>query len=162
MYVLGLTLALGVIAFIGLVNGKESLRLAAAAVFVAACFLPARALFAQDPVVLTEDRGEYPLGLHLEHLEDKTRNLTIDDVRSKAMEERWARSNREILNFSYTLSSHWIRVNVAVRNFGGESYVLEINYPNISEADLFVIENNAMVLQAKSWHYFQLQTSPPH
>ena len=34
------------------------------------------------PIILTDERWEYPLGLHLEILEDPSSELTIEDVTS--------------------------------------------------------------------------------
>ena len=43
-------------------------------------FLIAGDLLGMDPIILTEDKGEYPLGLYLEILEDIEGKLTIGDV----------------------------------------------------------------------------------
>ena len=50
--------------------------LASCFLFLASCFR----LFAAPPVLLNDNQGQYPLGLHLDLLEDPTGALTIEQV----------------------------------------------------------------------------------
>ncbi len=65
-----------------------------------------------SPVILTDEQGEYPLGLRLEILEDPTGQLTIEDVASPEFEGQFAPSQEETPNFGYTNSAYWARFRV--------------------------------------------------
>jgi len=64
---------------------------------------------AQGPVLLTDDSDEYPLGLHLEYLEDPTGALTIADVAAPEYDRRFQPASGKTLNFGYTRSVYWVR-----------------------------------------------------
>jgi signal transduction histidine kinase/FixJ family two-component response regulator len=65
-----------------------------------------------NPLVLTDEQGEYPLGLHLEYLEDPTGQLTIDDVAGPAYADQFTPSQSEWPNFGLTNSIYWLRFQV--------------------------------------------------
>jgi hypothetical protein len=69
-------------------------------------------------VVLTDNVGEYPLGLHLELLEDPGGQLTIDDVTSAAHADEFVPSQREIPDFGYITSAYWVRFRAQKRPAG--------------------------------------------
>ena len=47
-----------------------------------------------EPVVLVDGIGEYPLGLHVEFLEDQDRIWSIEDVTGPDFSERFTPANR--------------------------------------------------------------------
>lgn len=47
-------------------------------------------------MILEEGVGKYPLGLHLDVLEDKEGNWTFEDIRSSEFEKKWIPSQVEI------------------------------------------------------------------
>jgi hypothetical protein len=61
----------------------------------------------QEPLVLTDDQGEYPLGLHMDILEDPSGELTIEDVTSPAYASRFTPSQELAPNYGYTTSVAW-------------------------------------------------------
>ena len=67
---------------------------------------------AQDRVILTDAQGRYPLGMHLELLEDPERSWTIEDVSSAVFDGRFQRSQELIPNLGYTSSAYWLRFRV--------------------------------------------------
>ena len=107
------------------------------ALLVAVCLFPARALFALDPVVLTDDKSEYPLGLHLEYLEDPTGKLTIEDVSSEAMAGRWVKSKKQVPSFGLTRSIYWVRFAAARRTDSRELWVLKAENRHMTDVSLF-------------------------
>jgi len=68
---------------------------------------------AQGPVVLTDEQDEYPLGLHLEVLEDPTRQLTIDEVASPEFDRQFVRNQTPELNLGLADSVYWVRFQVS-------------------------------------------------
>ena len=65
-----------------------------------------------DPVILTDEQDQYPIGLHLEILEDKERVWTIDDVTAPELSQQFVLSEEETPGFSFTNSAYWVKFQV--------------------------------------------------
>ena len=63
-------------------------------------------------IVLTDEQGEYPLGLYLAILEDKDKIWTIEDVTSPELAGQFTPSQEEAPGFGFTNSAYWIRFQV--------------------------------------------------
>ena len=74
---------------------------------------PQQALVDSPPtVILTDEQGEYPLGLFVEVLQDPSRELTISQVTSSEYAAQFVPSEKEVPNFGYTTSAIWLRFRV--------------------------------------------------
>ena len=62
-----------------------------------------------EPVILTDSQDEYPLGLHLEILEDPTGRLTIEQASSAEYAASFKPSQVDMPNFGLTNSAYWVR-----------------------------------------------------
>jgi hypothetical protein len=62
-----------------------------------------------NPVTLTNEQDVYPLGLHLEILEDKDGAWTIEDITSPEISQRFIPSQEETPSFGFTKSTYWAR-----------------------------------------------------
>ena len=93
---------------------------------------------APAPVVLTEAQGEYPLGLHLELLEDQAKSWTIDDVTSPELAQQFRPSQVEVPNLGFIDSAYWVRFRV--RNEAGptDQWLLEQDYAVMHYMTLFL------------------------
>lgn len=87
-----------------------------------------------DPLVLSDDQGNYPLGLHLEILEDKTKTWTIEDVTSPEIAQDFVPSRVTIPNFGFTDSAYWIRFSVSNEADPSTRWLLMV------DANLFYID----------------------
>jgi two-component system, sensor histidine kinase LadS len=67
---------------------------------------------ASGPLILTDNQIEYPLGLHMEILEDPGGELTIDQVSSPAYDAQFIPSKRESPNYGYTDNAYWVRFSL--------------------------------------------------
>ena len=65
-----------------------------------------------ETVILTDEQSQYPLGLHLELLEDKDKVWTIEDVTSPEFDSQFVPSQEETPNFGFTDSAYWARFRV--------------------------------------------------
>jgi signal transduction histidine kinase len=65
-----------------------------------------------NTVILTDEQDEYPLGLHLEILEDKEKTWTINDVTSPELASQFVPSQEDAPNFGFTDSAFWVRFRV--------------------------------------------------
>jgi signal transduction histidine kinase len=65
-----------------------------------------------DILILTDDQAEYPIGLHMEILEDKEKQWTIEDVTTPHIAAQFLPSSEEAPGFGFTDSAYWIRFRV--------------------------------------------------
>jgi hypothetical protein len=81
---------------------------------LACCFweLHITSAHAQESIILTDGHEKYPLGLHLEYLEDPTGGLTIDDVTSTGYGTQFVSGEKDIPVIGFTDSAYWVRVRL--------------------------------------------------
>ena len=91
-----------------------------------------------EPVVLTDEQGQYPLGLHLEILEDPSGELTIEDVTSPAFDSQFIPSQVAVPNYGYTDSAYWVRVSLDNETLYTNEWLLEIGFANTQYVDLYI------------------------
>ena len=66
------------------------------------------------PVVLEEGKGEYPLGLHLDLLEDKEGKWMLEDVMGSKLADKFVVSQQQVPYFSNSESIYWARFKLDV------------------------------------------------
>jgi PAS domain S-box-containing protein len=81
---------------------------------------------AQNTVILTDEQGEYPLGLYLEILEDPSGQLTIEQVTSSDYDDQFVPSQEKVPNFGYTNSVYWVRFRL--KDEAQQQWRLEMSY----------------------------------
>jgi len=91
-----------------------------------------------DPLVLTDLQGKYPLGLHMEILEDPSGELGIEQVASLEFDSRFVPSQVEVPNFGFTENVYWARLKVWNESELTENWILETGFQNLQYVDLFV------------------------
>ncbi len=89
------------------------------------------------PIILTDDQGEYPLGLHLEILEDPSGELTIEDVSSPDFDLLFTPNHVAVPNIGFTKSAVWVRFHLQNETHLTDQWLLEVAYPNIHFIDLY-------------------------
>jgi signal transduction histidine kinase/PAS domain-containing protein len=97
---------------------------------------------AQEPLVLTDEQGEYPLGRHMDILEDPTGELTIDQVASTEYASHFVPSEENVPNFGYTSSVFWLRLHLRNETHLTELWLLESQFPNLNYVDLYIPSEN--------------------
>ena len=98
---------------------------------------------ASGAVVLTDKQGEYPLGLHMEILEDPTRELTIDEVSSPAYDDKFFASSSEVPIFGFTDSAYWVRIHIRNETRNINDWLLDIVFSNMQFVDFYTpLPNN--------------------
>jgi hypothetical protein len=81
---------------------------------------------AQNTLILTDEQGEYPLGLYLEILEDPSGQLTIEQVTSSDYDDQFVPSQEKVPNFGYTNSVYWVRFRL--KDEAQQQWRLEMSY----------------------------------
>jgi hypothetical protein len=104
--------------------------------------IPARAQSsappAQEPLILTDEQGQYPLGFYLDILEDPGGKLTIDDVTSPELASDFMRSQEAVPIYGYTNSTFWLRVRMRNETNQTDQWLLETNFQNLNYVDLYL------------------------
>jgi len=97
---------------------------------------PAHAQRGQPLVTLTDAQGEYPLGLHLEILEDPSGELTIEDVTSPEYKAQFSPSQEKVPNFGYTDSAYWVRFRLH-NDSDLTDWRLELGFANLQRLEFY-------------------------
>jgi signal transduction histidine kinase/PAS domain-containing protein len=92
---------------------------------------------APPPLVLTDGQSEYPLGLHLELLEDPSGGLTIEDVTSPEFSSQFIPSRVEVPNYGFTDSAYWVRLRLDNQTRSTNEWLLEQGFANTHYIDLY-------------------------
>jgi len=92
---------------------------------------------AQGPVVLSDEQDEYPLGLHLEILEDPTRQLTIEEVASSEFDRQFVPNQAPELNLGLVDSVYWVRFQVDNQTSQTGEWWLEIANQDIDNVSIY-------------------------
>jgi len=113
-------------------------------------------LHGQSPVVLTTAQDIYPLGTHLEYLEDKEKSWTIEDVTSSELSTLFVPSTEESPGFGFTDSAIWVRF--PIRNAVDEttSWLLVI------DSYLFYIDVYMPADNPQGFELFQTGSARPY
>ncbi len=108
---------------------------------VLACWTQASAQADDDldpkTLILTDDQSSYPLGLHLELLEDPGGELTIEDVTSPEYAHQFWPSQVEVPNFGFSDSAYWVRLNLYNENRLNDHWLLGLGFANMQFVDLY-------------------------
>ena len=89
-------------------------------------------------VVLKDQTRSYPLGLHVEILEDPSGQLNIDQVASPDMDSRFYPSSEEIPHFGITRSAIWIRFRVEDISNNIPNWLLQVRHATLDYVDLYL------------------------
>jgi signal transduction histidine kinase len=92
---------------------------------------------ASEPLILTDEQGKYPLGLHMEILEDPGGELTIEEVSSLAFDSQFIPSQEEVPNFGFTDSAYWVRFSLDNEAPQTDDWLLKVDFANMQYVDLY-------------------------
>ncbi len=89
-------------------------------------------------VILTEAKGEYPLGLSMQILVDPTTKLTIEQVTSPGLDGKFVTSTVPVPSFGHTSSAYWVRFQVRNEADPSTKWRLEVGYALLQHVDLYL------------------------
>jgi len=90
-----------------------------------------------EALTLTDEQEQYPLGLHLEILEDPSGELTIEQVSSPEFDSQFIPSPVEVPNYGYTDSVYWVRINLDNETSQTHEWLLKVGFANTQYVDLY-------------------------
>jgi hypothetical protein len=80
---------------------------------------------------------EFSIGKLLDYLEDKNGTYTIEQVASPIFSDKFIRSQKDVLNFGFTKSVYWVKLEIQGSYRGEKEYIIEVNYPLIDSLTIF-------------------------
>ena len=110
-------------------------------------------------VILNDKQNIYPLGLHLEILEDPTCKLTIEEIASQKFENKFTPGHDEVPNFGHTNSAYWVRFRIINETRQSENWRLKLGFANMQYIDLYLQRpDNKGYAQKKTGTYLPFNT----
>ena len=86
---------------------------------------------------LVKDKESYPLGHHLEILEDPTRRMSIEEAVAPERSRHFLPSRALVPNYGFTDSAVWVRFRVLNTLPSSADWKLQLRFPRIQEVTLF-------------------------
>lgn len=90
-------------------------------------------------LVLSDEKGKYFTGGHLEFLEDASSSLSLTDVRNAVNASRFQSIDKPTPSFGFTSSSMWFRFKLENRSATFKDWLLEVQYPPLDHVDVYLI-----------------------
>ncbi|MCK4838824.1 MAG: hypothetical protein KAS94_08465, partial [Desulfobulbaceae bacterium] len=90
------------------------------------------------PVLIQKNITSYPLGKHLDILEDQDGTLTFEQVRAEPVAARFTTSHQENPNFGFTSSTYWVHFSLSGDRSGIDHWLLEIGYPLFDNINIYL------------------------
>lgn len=112
-----------------------------------------------NTVVLTDEKKEYNLGLNLEILEDKTRELTIEDVTSATLEAKFIPNTKPVPNLGVKQSAIWLRFQVKNEASLQKKWQLILADTRMGNIDVYIPQDNGQdFIVKKTGRYLPFDT----
>jgi diguanylate cyclase (GGDEF)-like protein len=107
--------------------------------------VPAEALYSEAPLKVNSRIASYDLTPHLFFIEDLEGNFTVDDILQKPLSEKWLPNLKHNINFGYTDSVYWFKLNLFNNDNTLQHRVIEIDYPLLDQIDVYAVSNGELV-----------------
>jgi len=113
-------------------------------------------LLASNSITFSNVNELLDVGGQIYLLEDKTNQLTIDDVLKST---GFVKSEHLVPNFGVTTSSIWVKIEIK-NNTAKNNLVIAVNNPLLNELELYEEKNNKYILKFifKEYHLFSNRT----
>lgn len=107
-------------------------------------------LFARgaSAIDLSDSQTQYPLEEHVRIYEDKTARLTFADI-SALPQTAWKLHGKKSVNFGFTSSAWWFRVNLNDQGPAGVRWLLKIAYPHLDVIEVYKPEVNSGAVETR-------------
>jgi len=118
-------------------------------------------LYAQNIVKLEEDKFSYPLGRKIEILEDRTKQLSLQDILRPDNQSKFKLHNKDIHNQGFTDVDFWMRFQVENNAEADHEWMLRITNSAIDTIHVYILdENNHILQQYQTGDLFTYDTRP--
>ncbi|MBP7280228.1 MAG: SpoIIE family protein phosphatase [Leptospiraceae bacterium] len=99
-----------------------------------------------NPVLIDGTKDTYKLNSHIYYYEDKTGNLTIQDIEKEEILKEFQLNKKEVPSFGITKSAYWFFIEYEAKE-GLENYLLEIEYPLLDNITYSYRNSKAELIQ---------------
>ena len=99
------------------------------------------------PVIITDEKTEYPLGLHLEILEDQTQKLTLENITQSEINQKFVPNQKPIPNFGTTKSAIWLRFRVKNQAKLTKNWRLILGTPRMGNLEYYYLEGKKIIIK---------------
>lgn len=94
--------------------------------------------YSPEPVILTSDRLEYPIGSHLEIFEDESQKLTINEITSPEFSGKFIPNHKDSPNLGFHTGNIWVRFSVKNQADAGIKWLLALNDARITYIQVYL------------------------
>jgi serine phosphatase RsbU (regulator of sigma subunit) len=108
-----------------------------AALLIMGC-IPLSARTISPAVLLEAGKNEYPLGTHVDYLEDRDERFLIGDITAGGNELPIMHSTKENINLGFSSSAWWFRFTVKNLDHDNGRWLLELGYPHHDYVEFYV------------------------
>ncbi len=122
--------------------------------FFSLSFFPSVHSYADSPVLLEDGKSYFPIGLHLEILEDPKGELAISDVISEDIPSRFVQSTELTPNYGFSTSAYWVRFQIVNPYMRSRSLFLESNWSHHDLIHFYVFEDGKKTNEKKAGDMF--------
>jgi PAS domain S-box-containing protein len=105
---------------------------------------------ASHPVLIQNSITSYPLGKHLDILEDPEGTLSLKQVRSEPFAAKFVKNHQQNPTFGFTSSVYWIRFSINRDRSVVHHWLLEIGYPLFDHISIYFPAENGGYLEKKA------------
>ncbi len=137
------------VTFPEIIHAMSFIRNSAAIIFSLCIIFFGADLYAAGAVAVSDETDSYPLGLHLDYLEDKGGTLSIDDVAGGTYDKLFVPSRESIPNFAFTDSVYWVRFTIKTGALKQPDWILEFAYPLMDRISLYEVKQGGRSLLLK-------------
>ncbi|SFF47553.1 7TM diverse intracellular signaling domain-containing protein [Thermoflexibacter ruber] len=125
-----------------------------------ACFLSLSTMYiavAQKVLVVSDEKGEYPISTELFYLEDSLKTLSIYEIASGKYDHLFKQLENTNTNLGFSNSAFWVKLEIDNQTTRQENFFLEINYPMLDSIEIYYDELDKWLVK-KSGDYFPFST----
>jgi class 3 adenylate cyclase len=104
-------------------------------------------VLADSRLILSEQElNGLSIAPYIEYFEDESGSLTMEEVLSPAIQEKFQRNEKDSLSFGFKSNPYWFRFVVENASEQNIPWILEIGYPMLDRIELYVPDNNGKYL----------------
>jgi len=100
-------------------------------------------------VTLDNTTDYFPIGLHVEILEDSKKEYAIEDILTKNISKKFITSTSLSPSYGFSDSAFWVRFNVTSKASNNHNWLLELDFPLMDKISLFIPQKNNNYVEKK-------------
>ncbi|MBP7283899.1 MAG: SpoIIE family protein phosphatase [Leptospiraceae bacterium] len=99
-------------------------------------------LSAEEKTFLDPSVGKITLGKSVYYFEDKTDQVSFEEINSQDFQKNFIRNDSEIINFGYNPNTFWFRFDIQNLDRQTKDWLFEIGYANLDKIEFYFLEKD--------------------